>query len=60
MEQSNSLHFDMDKLGKAVRAYVRARAIQNGSLIAYVEKGQIVKENPRTGQKTTIKATSNK
>ncbi len=60
MEQGNCVHFDMDKMGKAVQAYVRARAIQNGSSIAYLEKGQIVKENPRTGQKTTIKATSNR
>ena len=60
MLHSNGVHFDIEKMGKAVQAFVRARAIQNGSSIAYVEKGQIVKENPRTGQKTTIKATSNK
>ena len=60
MQKSSNVHFDMDKMGKAVQAFVRARAIRNGSSIVYVENGQIVKEDPRTGQKLTIKAISNK
>ena len=60
MEQSNGVQFDMEKMGKAVQAFVRARAIQKGSSIAYAEKGNIFMERPRTGQKTTIKAISKK
>ena len=49
------VHFDVPKMSKAVQAFVRARAIKHGSFIAYKENGYIVRENPRTGEKTIVK-----
>ncbi len=49
------VHFDMKAMEKAVPAFVRARAIKAGSCIIYMETGQIIKENPRTGEKTVIR-----
>jgi hypothetical protein len=50
------VNFNMATMGKAVQAFVRSRAIRLGSFIAYVENGNIIKEDPRTGQKTIVKA----
>jgi hypothetical protein len=50
------VNFNMAIMGKAVQAFVRSRAIRLGSFIAYVENGNIIKEDPRTGQKTIVKA----
>jgi hypothetical protein len=54
MEQK-LINFDMATIAKAVGAFVRARAIRLGSFLVYEENGQIIKEDPRTGQKTVIK-----
>jgi hypothetical protein len=54
--QKALLNFDMSTMGKAVQAFVRSRAIRLGSFIAYEENGNIIKEDPRTGQKIIIKA----
>ncbi len=48
------INFNIEKIGEAVKALVRSRAIQYGSSIAYEENGKIVKENPRTGIKIVV------
>jgi hypothetical protein len=48
------VNIDIGKMGKAVQAYVRSRAIRSGSFLIYQENNVIVKEDPRTGQKTVI------
>ncbi len=50
------VNFDTPTMSKAVQAFVRSRAIRLGSFIAYEENGNIIKEDPRTGQKTIVKA----
>jgi hypothetical protein len=55
MEHSK-VNFNMATIGKELEAYVRSRASQFGSFIAYEENGKIIKEDPRTGQKTVIQA----
>jgi hypothetical protein len=54
------VNFNMDTMGKAVQAFVRSRAIRLGSFIAYQENGNIIKEDPRTGQKIIVQAASKK
>ncbi len=49
----------MATVGKDVEAFVRSKSIQFGSFIAYEENGKIIKEDPRTGQKTVIASTKN-
>ena len=45
---------DVAKFGKELAAFVRERAKQHGSFVAYVENGKLIKEDPRTGKKTVI------
>ena len=54
------VNFNMAEMGKAVQAFVRSRAIRLGSFIAYEENGKIIKEDPRTGQKTIVQASPKK
>lgn len=54
------VNFNMATIGKDVEAFVRSRAIQLGSFIAYEENGKIIKENPRTGEKTVVQSTQKK
>ncbi len=51
------VNFNMATIGKEMEAFVRSRAIQLGSFVVYEENGQIIKEDPRTGQKTIIQST---
>ena len=50
------VNFNIAEMSKAVQAFVRSRAIRFGSFIAYEENSKIVKEDPRTGQKTIVQA----
>jgi len=50
------VNFNMATIGKGVEAFVRSRAIQLGSFVVYEENGQIIQEDPRTGQKTVIQS----
>jgi hypothetical protein len=52
--QNAPVNIDMAEMGKAVRAFVRSRAILAGSSIIYQQNDVIIKEDPRTGQKTVI------
>jgi hypothetical protein len=52
--QKAPVNINIAKMGKAVQAYVRSRAIRTGSFIIYQENNAIIKEDPRTGQKTII------
>lgn len=58
--QKTPVNIDMDKMGKAVQAFVRTRAIRSGSFVVYEENNVIVKEDPRTGQKMVITSNSKK
>lgn len=53
MEKSK-VNFNWATVGKEVADFVRARAIEHGSFIVYEEDGKIIKEDPRTEQKTVI------
>jgi hypothetical protein len=53
MEQMQ-VNFNMATIGKDVEAFVRSRAIRLGSYIVYEDDGKIIKEDPRTGQKTVV------
>ena len=50
----------MATIGKEMEAFVRSRAIKFGSFVAYEENGKIIKEDPRTGQKTIVQSTQKK
>ena len=59
MEQMQ-VNFNMATIGKDVEAFVRSRAIRLGSYIVYEEDGRIIKEDPRTGQKTVVQSSQKK
>ena len=59
MEQKQ-VNFNMATIGKDVEAFVRSRAIRLGSFIVYEENGKIIKEDPRTGQKTVLQSSERK
>ena len=59
MEQVQ-VNFNMATIGKQVEAYVRSRATRLGSFIVYEENGKIIKEDPRTGQKTVLQPSERK
>jgi hypothetical protein len=48
------VNIDFKKSGVAFANYVRARAIKAGSFITYQEEGKIIRENPRTGEKSVL------
>lgn len=52
--EPGKVKFDMPTFGKALAAFVRERAKLHGSFVAYEENGKLIKEDPRTGKKTTI------
>lgn len=55
-----AVKFNMETIGKDGEAFVRSRAIQPGSFIAYEENGKLIKEDPRTGQKTVVQSAQKK
>jgi hypothetical protein len=59
MEQKQ-VNFNMATIGRDVEAFVRSRAIRLGSFIVYEENGKIIKEDPRTGQKTVLDSSESK
>lgn len=52
--ETGKVRFDVAIFGKELAAYVRERAKQFGSFVAYEENGKLIKEDPRTGKKTEI------
>jgi hypothetical protein len=50
------VNFNMATIGKDVEAFVRSRAIRLDSFIIYEEDGNVIKEYPRTGQKTILQS----
>ena len=59
MEQKQ-VNFNLATIGKDVEAFVRSRASRLGSFIVYEENGKIIKEDPRTGQKTVLQSSERK
>lgn len=49
------INFNIEKMSKAVKALVCARAIRYGNLNAYDENGNIVNEDPSTDKKSSFK-----
>ena len=41
-------------MGRAVKDFVREHALNSGSSVVYKENKVIVRENPRTGEKTVV------
>ena len=58
--ERTQVNFNMATIGKDVEAFVRSRAIRLGSFIVYEEDGKIIKEDPRTGQKTVVQSPQKK
>jgi hypothetical protein len=54
--ENRPVYFDIKKTGKDVADFVRARAIKAGSHVIYIENGQLIEEDPRTGIKVIIKS----
>lgn len=50
------VNINMVEMAKAVQAFVRTRAIRSGSSIIYQQNNQLIKEDPRTGQKTVVRS----
>lgn len=46
---------DFELMAKAYEAHVRDKAILAGGNIIYAQDGQLIKENPKTLQKTVLK-----
>jgi len=59
MEQAQ-VNFNMATIGNEVKAFVRSRAIRLDSFIVYELNGQIIKEDPRTGEKTVLQSPKKK
>jgi hypothetical protein len=58
--EHTKVNFNMATIGKEMAAFVRSRAIEFGSFLVYEEHGQIIQEDPRTGQKTIIQSAEKK
>ncbi len=56
--QNAQVNINFERMGLALQEYVRSKALVAGSNLVYLENDQIIKENPRTGQKTVIKNTA--
>lgn len=48
------VHINFPVMKKALREYVRKKAIAAGSTIIYMEKGKLIEENPKTSQKIKL------
>lgn len=51
-----SIQFNTKETREGLAAFIRERAIKAGSHIVYMENDQIIKEDPRTGNKIVIKS----
>ena len=54
------VNINFEQVGTAFEKYVRSKAILAGSSIVYRVDNQIIKEDPRTGEKTILKNTADK
>lgn len=55
-----NINIDRSKMKPAMREHVRAKAIKAGSEIVYLSQGNIIIENPATGEKKILKRGSRK
>ena len=51
---TSDVHFDVKAMEKLVPDFVRERAIKAGSCLIYMEAHQLIREDPRTGEKTIL------
>ncbi|NII26804.1 hypothetical protein HB364_17070 [Pseudoflavitalea sp. X16] len=49
------VHINFETMASALREYVRRKAIKAESTIFYVEKGQLIEENPKSHTKVALK-----
>jgi len=54
MEPNQLVNIDFEKMRETFPAFVREKAIKAGSTIVYMEDGEIIEEDPRTGKKTVL------
>lgn len=50
------VNIDPQRAGIAVANYVREQALKTGTFITYKENDDIVRENPRTGEKVILRS----
>lgn len=55
---SSSVNIDFEKMQTALKLFARKRAEKAGSNIIYIQNGKLIKENPKTHQKTILKSVS--
>lgn len=48
------VHIDFNILKMAIREHVRKKAMTAGSSIIYMEKGEVIKEDPKTSKKIIL------
>ena len=52
--ETADVHFDFKAMERLVPAFVRERAIEAGSYLIYQENNQLIREDPRTGEKNSV------
>jgi hypothetical protein len=52
--EKRPVHIDFNILKMAIREHVRKKAMAAGSFIIYMEKGEIIKEDPKTSKKINL------
>lgn len=58
--EKRQINIDFTRMGSLVEKYVRDRAVKAGSCITYQQGDKIIRENPRTGEKTYLKSDHSK
>jgi hypothetical protein len=51
---SPQVNINVAEMSKAVKAFVRKKALHSGAFVIYEQDGKIIQEDPRTGKKTII------
>lgn len=52
--EKRPVHIDFNILKMAIREHVRKKAMAAGSFIIYMEKGEVIREDPQTSQKIKL------
>lgn len=53
--KSPRLHIDLSLMAVAFREYVRKKAIEANSTIVYLEKDEIIEEDPKSKKKSVLR-----
>lgn len=52
---TSQVHINFETMATALREHVRRKAIKAASTIIYVEKGQVIEEDPKSHTKVALK-----